>query len=287
MNNEATSGLTRREIMKRTLKAGAYAAPLILSASTLSSVAAALPSQPSSSVVSFFQDTGITDVGARARFDVSFTPLDATGKPTAPTAFLGSFITDQFGVGGAPFPLTLDTSVVKAVQLTYTFHATPTPPPSATFTSNLIAAVAPVNGRRSPAQLLGLVVQEPTVAACQKGPLTTFTETLDVALVNVLPGTAYDFYAQPNGLGAPVKVGTATTNLQGNIAVFAVSPSVTSASAPTSVVVTAVLAGASPTPAPYTLTASGATLVTVDCTALQCAQHKAAQRGRALGIAVN
>lgn len=275
--------LTRRAAMKGALKAGAYVAPVVLSTTTVSAAVAAATPPPPSTIVSFLQDYGLTATGARATFDVSATPLNAAGQPVGAAVALNPFTTDSFGVGGMDFPLTLDTSVVKAVLLTYVLHVTPTPPPAATVTSMLVAAVAPVNGMPPPARLVGLVVQEPTVTACQIGPLTTFTETLDVALINAQPNTAYDFYAQPSGVVAPVKVGTATTTAQGNTALYATSPVVTVASVPTSVTVTAVLAGAPATPALYTLTASGARLMTIDCTALQIAQH-GPTRARALVI---
>ncbi|MCA1669025.1 MAG: hypothetical protein LC793_16850 [Thermomicrobia bacterium] len=138
---------------------------------------------------------------------------------------------------------------------------------AATFTSTLIAGLAPVNGARGPALLAGIVVQEPTVAACQVGPLTQFNEFVDVALLNATLNTSYDFFAKPSTLGAPVMMTTATTNAKGNATIL-MPVLVTTATVPTSVVLSAI-----PTAGGATLTArvTGTNLTTIPCSALQTA----------------
>ncbi len=272
-------GVTRREMLKRTLRTGAYTAPAIIAIATVSPVAAATPAPPLAQPIPFGQDAALSGAGALVAFDVYST---ASNQAAGTFTLLGTFTTDRFGFGGGSFPLTLDSSVVSAVKLTFVLSGkAPTSPPAATFTSALVAALAPTGtGGQPPASFVGLVVQEPTVAACQVGPLTSFNETIDVALLNGPANTAYDFYVQPNTLGAPVKVATATTNARGNATVFAQTPTpITSAAAPSSAVVTAVLAGGAPTAAAFVLAASGATFTNISCTSLT-----ALAAPRALGI---
>lgn len=261
MNAIQRHALTRREAMKLGLKAGAYATPVILSATIpVAGVAAATPAP---GVTSFGQDALISGAGANAVFDVYYT---LSNQPATSLTLLGTVTTDRFGFGGNVFPFTLDPSTLTSVKLTYILHGNPsTSPPAATFTSNLVTAL---NGTT---RFVGLVVQEPTVTACQVGPLNQFVEYIDVAIVKGSPNTAYDFYVQPNTLGAPVKVTTATTNANGNVTVFAPTPSAVTTTTPTSVVVTAVLAGGSPSTPAFTLTATGATLTTIACSSLQSA----------------
>jgi hypothetical protein len=248
--------------MKAGLKAGAYAAPVILSASVPAiGVAAATPAP---GAVTFSQDAVITGAASGAVFDVYYT---LSSQPATTLTLLGTVTADRFGFGGGVFPLTVDPTTVTSVKLTYILHGNPsTSPPAATFTSNVAGLLS-----RTTATFAGIVVQEPTVAACQVGPLNQFTEYIDVAIIKGTPNTAYDFYVQPNTLGTPVKVTTATTNGNGNVTVFAPTPAPVTTATPTSVVVTAVLAGGSPATPAFTLTASGGTLTTIPCASLQSA----------------
>ncbi|MCA1669024.1 MAG: hypothetical protein LC793_16845 [Thermomicrobia bacterium] len=104
--------LTRRDLLRQTLRAGVYAAPVILSATTITGVAAA--TTPPSFVIAFGQDALLTGAGAGATFDVYYT---ASNEPAGTFHLLGSFTTNRFGFGGAIFPLTLDSSVVSSVKL--------------------------------------------------------------------------------------------------------------------------------------------------------------------------
>ena len=254
--------------MQGTLKAGVYAAPVILSSGRVA--AAPLPSgTPFPATLTFGQDALLTNTGANASFAVYYT---LSTQPTGTRTLLGTIMTDAFGFGGGVFPLTVDARVVTSVTLTYILSGNPsTSPPAATFPSTLVAALTPVNGARQPVRFVGLVVQEPTVAACQVGPLNQFTQYVDVAILNAGPGVTYTISVQPNTHVAPVVVTTATTNADGNVTVFAATPTpITSGTAPTTVVVTAVPTGGGPM---LTLTASGANgnLTTIGCTALQSA----------------
>ena len=292
-NEERGHGLSRREMMKGTLKVGVYAAPVILSSGHVAA-AASLPSgtpvptatslpvpiptstpiptpPPFPVTLTFGQDALLTGAGPRASFDVYYT---LSNQPAGTLTFLGTITTDRFGFGGDfgnnTFPLTVDARVVTSVTLTYILSGNPpTSPPAAIFTSTLVAALNPVNGMRQAVRFVGLVVQEPTVAACQVGPLNQFTEIVDVAILNAMPGVLYTISVQPNTHVAPVVVTTATTNADGNVTVVAATPTaVTSGTTPTAVVVTAVPANGGAT---LTLTASGGngTLTTIGCTSLQ------------------
>lgn len=279
-NEGATAGLSRREMIKGTLKAGVYAAPLVLSSGRVAAAPAVPTPPPFPATIAFGQDALLTNTGANASFDVYYT---LSTQPAGMLTLLGTIATDRFGFGGGVFPLTVDARVVTAVKLTYILTGNPpTSPPAAAFTSALVAALAPVNGARGPVRFVGLVVQEPTAAACQVGPLNQFVEYVDVAILNAAPGVAYTIFVQTNQHTAPVVVTTATTNSDGNATVFAgvVTPVV--AATPTSVVVTAVPAGGGAT---LTLTASGGTLTTIGCASLQiAARANAAAAAQPLGI---
>jgi hypothetical protein len=252
--------LTRREAMKTGLKVGAYAAPVILSVSV--PVAGVGAATPAPGTMTFGHDAVFTAAGAGATFDVYYT---LSSQAAGALTLLGTVTADRFGFGGGVFPLTVDPATVTSVRLTYILHGNPsTSPPATTFTSNVAGLLS-----RATATFAGIVVQEPTVAACQVGPLNQFTEYIDVAIIKGPANTAYDFYVQPNTLGTPVKVTTATTNANGNVTVFAPTPAPLTTATPTSVVVTAVLAGGSPATPAFTLTASGGTLTTIACASLQ------------------
>jgi hypothetical protein len=262
-------GMTRRELIKRSLQAGAYAAPLILAAGVPAAVAAASPV-----LVTFMQDALLADAGPLATFDVTYT---LSTQPSSPPISAGSFTTDRFGFGGItpPFSITVDRNTITSgsfVTLTFTLRGASAPAVVRSFA--LIASLA------SPAtSFLGLVVQEPTVAACQIGPLSQFNEYIDVAIINGPASTAYNFFVQPAGVATPVLVTTASTNANGNLTVFAPGlVSLAAPGAPTSVTVTAVKVGTT-SPA-FSLTASGAALTTISCTSLSSAGS-----AHALGIA--
>lgn len=278
-HEERGHGLSRREMMKGTLKAGVYAAPVILSSGRVA--AQSLPSgTPFPATLALGQDALLTNTGANASFDVYST---LSTQPATMLTLLGSFTTDRFGFGGAVFPLVVDARAVTSVKLTYLLGGNPpTSPPAATFTSSLVAALGPVNGARGPVRFVGLVVQEPTAAACQPGPPGQFTEYVDVAILNAPPNATYTIAVQSNRHTAPVVVTTVTTNADGNATLFAgvVTPVVVAT--PTAVVVTAVPTGGGAT---LTLTASGATLTTIPCSSLQAAARPNAAAARAIGIA--
>lgn len=291
-------------MLKDTVRAGIYTAPAILSLSAVAPVGAATPSSPPTATptsvpiptplptplptptpppfpatLTFGQDALLTNTGAGASFDVYYT---LSTQPAGTLTLLGTLPpTDRFGFGGDfgnnTFPLTVDATRVTSVTLTYFLSGNPpTSPPVKTFTSNLVSALNPVNNARAPLIFVGLVVQEPTAAACQVGPLTQFTETVDVAILNAVPGIMYTIFVQPNTLTTPVQVTTATTNADGNVTVVMRTPTpITSATVPTSVVVTAVPANGGPT---LTLTASGTTLTTIGCASLQSAALSNATR---------
>ncbi|MHB8646968.1 MAG: hypothetical protein ACYDAR_14355, partial [Thermomicrobiales bacterium] len=274
MATPSNRDLTRRDLLKKTLRAGVYAAPVILSVAAVNPVAAATSLGPF--FVSFGQDALLTGAGAGATFDVYYT---ASNEAPGTFHLLGSFMTDAFGFGGTIFALTLDSANVTSVKLTYVLTGNPPTNAAAIFTSTLIAGLAPVNGARGPATLAAIVVQEPTVQACQVGPLNRYNEYVDAALLNATPNTAYDIYAQPNTLGAPVKVTTATTNAQGNVTVL--MPVLMATVTASAVVVSVVLAGGSPSAPLLTTMVSGANLTTIPCSALASVSAAA----RAVGIA--
>jgi len=306
-NEEHGYGLSRREIMKGTLKAGVYAAPVILSSGRVAAAtslpsgtpvptatslpsgtpvptATSLPTSTSTPTpilfpvtLTFGQDALLTDAGPRASFDVYYT---LSNQPPGTLTFLGTITTDNFGFGGGVFPLTVDARVVTFVTLTYFLSGNPpTSPPVTTFMSTLVSALNPVNGMRQPVTFGRLVVQEPTAAACQTAPTapTQFTEYVDAAILNAMPGITYTIFVQSNRHTTPVMVTTATTNVDGNVTVFAGALTPLVGATPTSVVVTAVPTNGGPT---LTLTASGASLVTIPCSAFTVATTAI----RAIGI---
>ena len=145
-------GLSRRAMLRGTLKAGVYAAPIILSSTHVA--AAPLPSgTPFPATITFGQDAILTNTGANASFDVYYT---LSNQPATMLTLLGTIKTDSFGFGGGVFPLVVDSRVVTSVTLTYILSGNPsTSPPAATFTSNLVAALGPVNGARGPVTFAG------------------------------------------------------------------------------------------------------------------------------------
>ncbi len=263
-------GMSRRELIKRTLKTGAYAAPVILATSVPPAVLAAI-SVPSSAL----QDAVLVRVGHNATFDVLF-QLNNGATPLA-SGVLGQIVSDTLGVAGGVFAFPVALTTLKSATsatLTYFLNVGGVRSPVAAapaFTSGLVGLQ---NGSATSFQ--GNVVQAPV--GCPTP--TQYQEYLDVAIINGPKNTPFDFYVQPNGVGAPVKVTTKTTTADGHATVFAASTPITSAAAPTSVAVVAVLAGGSPAAPVFTFTATGGSL-----TALSCVDVTSNTGGTSVGIA--
>jgi hypothetical protein len=262
-------GMSRRELIKRTLKTGAYAAPVVLSTTVPSAVFAAI-STPSSAL----QDAALVRVGHNAVFDVVF-QLNNGSTPIA-SGTLGQITSDGFGVAGGVFAFPVALSTLKSATsatLTYFLNVGGVRSPVAAappFTSGLVGLQ---NGTTTSFQ--GNVIQAPV--GCPTP--TQYQEYLDVALINGPRNTTFDFYVQPNTVGAPIKVATKATTPDGHVTVFAASTPITSAAAPTSVVVSVVPAGGSPASPSFTFTASGGTLVGLSCADV------ASTSGTAVGVA--
>jgi hypothetical protein len=246
------AGVTRREILVRTLQAGAYAAPVVLSSvAPAAHIAAATPApmlctQP----VTFLQDAILLGVSPGASFTVYAQPSNA-----ATAGAIGTFAADARGVAMGVFALPpVDTSVVTSVMLSvYLAGTAPPDPAAATFTSRLVMGLACRAGSaRATAAMLAKVVQEPTTAACTSGTLNQWQELIDVNVINATPGALYDVYLQAaNGVGGAVKAGTMLVNGQGNGGAILSVTVGTTGGAPTGVTVSAVPAGAPPTPATF------------------------------------
>lgn len=269
MSDEAAAirGLSRRELMKRSLKATAYTAPALLVSPIVARAAVTPAPQVCTQPVSFMQDAVLFGAAANTTFDIYY----ATNL--APTAFvkLGTFTTDALGLAAGAFPLSLDTSRVLSITLGAVLSGAPAVPSATTFTTTLVSLLAcTAGGPRAAATFLGQIFQEPTAATCAAGNPPSYSELVDIGLFNGPANTAYDIYVQPNTItpaGTLVKVGTFTTNAQGNLTV--VTPVVittTATGAPTTVVVSAVLAGAPPQSPAFSFTATGTTIVTLSCT---------------------
>lgn len=287
--------LTRREALKRALKAGTYAAPAILSVSVVAPVAAATPAPTQTSTptpvpaatpaptptpvpavlctqpVTFFQDALLLGVFPGAVFD-----LYAQASNAATATRLGALTADRLGVATGIFTLRLDTSAAASVALSvYLVGTAPPAPPAATFVSALVAALAcTAGGPRTAAQLVAKVIQEPTATACGLGVLNEWQEVVDVNLVNAAAGAAYDVYVRPSNIvgGAFVKAGTLpATNGQGNTGAILPVTIATTGGAPSAVTINLVPIGLPATPASYTFTATPtgdpatSTLRTVSC----------------------
>lgn len=278
--NLGGTGLTRRGVIRRSLQAGAYAAPVVLSAVAVRPVGAqvtrptATPVPTATSVptatmvpmvlcmqpVTFEQDLLLFNAAPGATYDIFSTTN--MGAPATATR-LGSITTDAAGVGGAVFPLALNTSTTTSVTLFVSVAGQPPTNAAATRVSTLVTALAcAAGGPRATASLIGFIVQETT----GMGQLNDF---VDAGLFNVTPNTAYDLFIQPNGTGTPIRVTTVTTNAAGNSTT--ITPVMVSGPAATSVQLIAVLAGASPNTPLFTTTVSGTQLVTVPAIALAVA----------------
>ncbi len=257
-NQDHVEGVSRREVLKRTLQTGVYAAPAILALSAVAPVAAATPAplvcvQP----VTFSQDAVLFGAAASTTFDIYYT-TNISGATK-----LGSITTDDLGLAFGSFSIAVDTSRVSTITLTAVLAGLPPTTPAATFPSTLVSQLTcQAGGPRGPFAFIGNVFQEPTAANCGGTAANQFRDVLDVGAFNGPANTSYDIYAQPNG-GSAVKIGTFTTNPQGNVTIVAPVTVTTGGGASTSVVVFGAAVG-STTPV-FSLTASGSTLTTLSC----------------------
>jgi hypothetical protein len=273
-------GLTRREAMARALKAGAYAAPVLLSASALAGhVGASPPPGPSiacgTTGLSFVQDALLLGVFPGTAFDVYAQPNTAA----APIR-IGSFAADPEGVAAGVFALPLaggapiafgTTSVTVSVNLAGSAATV------ASFVSPIAGMLACTSGATLPVasltpRLLAKVIQEQT--GCPAGSTTVWRELVDANIVNASPSASYDIYIRANNgvAGAFVPAGTVGTNAQGNGGAILTTSVATTGGAPTGVTVNAVPSGSSPTvPGALTFAAgptgdpTTSTLITVSC----------------------
>jgi hypothetical protein len=271
--------ITRREAMGRALKAGVYAAPVLLSASALAErVGASPPPVPAiacgTAGLAFSQDALLLNVAPASAYTVYAQPN--TAPAPAP---IGTITADAEGVAAGVFALAAPfgtTSVTLSVYLTPGGGAPPGPA-AATFVSPIAGTLAcTIAGQVLPvtavtARLLAKVVQEQT--GCPAGAAGTWSEVVDANVANGTPGATYDVYLQANnGTGGFVRAGSVATNGQGNgggILTVAVG---TTGAAPTGVTVVAVPAGSAPTAAGgLTFAAAGtgsattSSLFTVSC----------------------
>jgi len=275
MGTEGEQGLSRRELMKRGLRVGAYAAPVMLASVVVAPVAAqqavSRPAAVITQPVSFFEDLTVTGAVPGFTFNVFYRPNNSTAFTQA-----GTLTTDARGVGGTVFPVALNTdpnnggvtSVLIVATIPGQITSTPTSP-YFSFTSTIVTLLAGANGAPRPAALLAArVIQEQTSATV--AGVANFTDYVDVGIFNGTPSTAFDIYLQPNSTGAFTRVTTVTTNAQGNISVFA-PVTLTGVAAANSFTVNAVLAGAAPTSAVFTRTVTGTNVTTVSFMALMAA----------------
>jgi hypothetical protein len=273
-------GLTRREAMARALKAGAYAAPVLLSASALAGhVGASPPPGPSiacgTTGLSFVQDALLLGVFPGTAFDVYAQPNTAA----APIR-IGSFAADPEGVAAGVFALPLaggapiafgTTSVTVSVNLAGSAATV------ASFVSPIAGMLACTSGATLPVasltpRLLAKVIQEQT--GCPAGGTTAWRELVDVNIVNASPSASYDVFLLANNAvgGAYVPAGTIATNGQGTGGAVLTTSVATTGGAPTAATVTVVPSGSLPTvagaltfPVAPTGNATTSSLFTVSC----------------------
>src|SRR5947209_5935438 len=106
--------LSRRTLIKRTLRGGAYAAPVILSLGVVTPVVAATPA-PCTQPVTLGQDAVIYGAAPSATYNIYAQP-----NGTGPFTLLGTIGTDAVGFGQRVFPVTYDSSQVSFLRLTAT-----------------------------------------------------------------------------------------------------------------------------------------------------------------------
>ncbi len=251
---EQGNGLSRRELMKRGLRAGAYAAPVVLASVVVAPIAAQaqvsgptmvpptmVPAVLCAQPVTYLQDFVLTNAAPRATYNVFFRPNNVATFPAMPAT---TVTTDAQGVGVVTFPVTVDTSVVTSVTIVVTIPgfpaSTPTNPASTPLVSNIVTVLACTNGgTRAPANLVSAVFQEPTVCS---GVAQTASNYLDVGIFNATPTTSYDVYIQRDSAGAfTLARAGIVTNSQGNVTVIV--PFAATATPALSFNVVAVLAG--------------------------------------------
>ena len=256
-------GLTRRTVIRRSLQAGAYTAPVVLSAITVRPVGAQVTMPTVTPVptatlipmvlcmqpVAFGQDLLLFNAAPNVTYDIYY--VTNMGPAASATRLMPSITTDAAGVGGQVYNLALNSSTTTSVTLIVTVAGQPPTNPATTRVSTLVTVLACTAGAaRAAASLIGFIVQESAVA----GNRLTF---VDAGLFNAAVNTMYDIYIRVNG-GAAVKVTTVTTNAAGN------STAITSlnvAATATTVQLIAVLAGASPATPLFSTIVAGSSLV--------------------------
>lgn len=258
----AGQGITRRDLMKTSLKAGAYAAPVVLASLPVPAVSAATPAPTlCGTTVTFTQDVALFNAAPGTAYDVYAAP-----NGIGPTKVLSLTADATFGAAFGVFSMTVPSSGVTFITISVVLAGSPPTPALASFNSTLVGTVAcTAGGPRAAAVVIGRAFQETTNCG---GPASTYTVTLDVAVQNTAPSTSYDVYYQPNN-AAPAgfaKAGTFTTNAAGNITqLFTVTVNTATPTPPSSIVINVVPAGAAATPPTFTRTLSGSGIVNVAC----------------------
>lgn len=157
---EQGRGLSRREVMKRGLRAGAYAAPVVLASAIVAPVAAQQVSAPAvlcAQPVTYQQDFVLIGGAPNRTYNVFYRTNNVATFPASPVTTVA---TDAQGVGTVTFPVTVDTSVVTSLIIVVTIPgfptSTPTNPANIPFVSNIVTVLACTNGgMRAPGILVG------------------------------------------------------------------------------------------------------------------------------------
>ena len=197
--------ITRREAMGRALRTGAYAAPVLLSASALAERVGAASPPPVPTIacggagVAFAQDALLLNVAPGSVYTV-YAAAQHRPRPRRDRH------PDRRRRGGRRGRLRPDRPlrhhlVTVSVYLTPGGGAPPGPA-AATFVSPIAGTLActaagqvvPVTA--ATARLLAKVVQEQT--GCPAGAAGTWGEVVDANVANGTPGSAYDVYIQAN-----------------------------------------------------------------------------------------
>ncbi len=250
-----TTGLSRRALLRRTLKTGVYAAPVILATTIITSPAQAATPVPSFVCVQPRTEFLIVfgrNQNPTASYDVY---VAAITNSLGPLAKVGSFTNDPSGFVTTAFPVTFDYSVVRTVIVFTPPAGQPPRFPSGTYAPNSALICTPGATNLTP-------VLE--VTATQRIPaagITRYLEYIGVNLVNASPGAVYDVYARPdnaNPAGAFTKVGTGSVNADGVLPFFSSETVQTQpgTGAPSAVTVNLVASGGPATPALFTTTVS-------------------------------
>ncbi len=249
----APRDISRRDMMKTGLKAGAYAAPIILASVPVAAVAAATPAPIlCGTTTTFTQDVAILNGAPSTAYDVYAAP-----NGSGATKVLSLTTDATFAAAFGTFSLTVPSGSVTSVTISVVLAGQPATPALATFSSALVTTVAcTAGGPRAAAVLVGRAFQE-------ANSTTSYKVILDAAVQNGVPNTAYTInYQANNGTGGLTSAGTVTTNAAGNgTAILTVTVGTSSPTPPTSYSVNAVPAGgAGPT---LTATLSGSSVVNV------------------------